>query len=672
MRRVLRLACTGALLSATTISTAFADDPKAEGGKAATDLEAVTVYATRSLRSTFDVPAMVSKIDVDKPGNALAGDMSDLLQFTPGVEVDNGPRRNGQTVSIRGFDAEAIITLIDGRRQNFEAAHDGRFYVDPSLLKSVEIVKGASSAIYGGGGIGGVIAFETKDAADLLAPGETWGAQTTLGFQSVSKQFAPVQSVYGRAGGWDLLGSAAVRGSGDIQQGDGNELETQDFLTSALLKAGYTFADFNTVKLQYQGQRNDGREPNNGAGAITNSNPVVDKLVIDNQYSLKYAYENPANNWLQPKLHVYLNDTQVEETDRTGTNAGRIQDRTIQTIGFTADNQTKLAIGESHSHTLSYGVEVYDDKQTGSSTTTGTRSGVPDATATTYGVYLQDEILVKPGFGELSIIPAARWDSYSSEDETGQSQDEGKISPKVAVSYKPIEQVVLFGSWAKAFRAPNMTELYPAGQHYPGNNFVANPDLSPETVTTIEVGAGLNFTNLLNNGDAARIKGAWFTSDGKNFITQQIGTTTTQYLNVANAKLEGWEIEGTYRLDLVSLTLGASYVTAKNEDTGANLDSNVPLTFIADVSYQVPAIESVFGLRGRFANANERASSTSGQTDGYGVVDLYYRWRPDGAGKDGMLVDLGIENLFDKAYSRRYGSLHEPGRNFVARVNYKW
>ena len=117
MRRVLRPACAAVLLSTTVLSPARADDNSAKVRPLMTDLEPVTVYATRSPRSTFDVPAIVSKIDMDTPGNALAGDMSDLLQFTPGVEVDNGPRRNGQTVSIRGFDGEAIITMIDGRRQ---------------------------------------------------------------------------------------------------------------------------------------------------------------------------------------------------------------------------------------------------------------------------------------------------------------------------------------------------------------------------------------------------------------------------------------------------------------------------------------------------------------------------------------------------------------------------
>ena len=247
-----------------------------------------------------------------------------------------------------------------------------------------------------------------------------------------------------------------------------------------------------------------------------------------------------------------------------------------------------------------------------------------------------------------------------------------KISPKIAVSYKPIKQVMLFGSWAKAFRAPNMTELYPSGQHYPGNNFISNPGLEPETVTTIEIGAGLNFDGVLSDSDKAQIKGSWFNSDGKNFITQQITGTTTQYLNIANAELVGWEVEGTYQINPVTLKLGVSYVTTKNADTGAYLDSSIPLTFVADASYKVDIIDSVIGVRARMAERNHRVSSSASTTEGYGVFDLYYRWRPDEPGMEKLTVDLGIENLFDKAYSKRYASLREPGRNYVARVNYTW
>jgi len=671
----MKMMCFSTLLTTTMLSAAHAEEPKN-----LTSLDAVTVYATRSAQSTFDVPAIVSKLDTDTPGNALAGDVGDLLEFTPGVEVDDGPRRNGQQVSIRGFDSEAIITLMDGRRQNFEAAHDGRFYIDPSLLKSVEVVKGSSSSIYGGGAVGGVVAFETKDASDLLAPGETSGALTSFGYRSANNEYSPTFTGYGRASGWDLLGSVAYRDSGDVQQGDGNELDTEDQVLSGLFKAGYTFNDFHTLKFQAQLLNNDGQEPNNGAGAITTSNPIVDKEVQDNQFSLKYAFENPDNSWLNPKLHVYYNDTEVEEEDITGTNAGRVQSRKLNTLGFTADNQTKLSVNEAHNHTLSYGFEIYNDEQTGSSSTTGARAGVPDAEATNYGFYLQDEVGFKTSVGDFLVIPAARFDQYTSDDESGNSQDENQVSPKIALSYKPIEQVMFFGSWAQAFRAPNLTELYPTGLHFPGggpipnNNFVANPNLKPETVTTIELGAGLDFDNVLSAKDRAKIKGSWFTSDGENFITQEVDVFagTTQNLNIPNAKLTGWEVEGQYQLHPVTAKLGLSYVEAENDDTGEYLSNNVPLTFVADLGYQIDSVDSVIGWRGRFADASDKVGSTDTATDGYAVHDLYYRWTPDDKGLESLTVDVGVDNVFDKAYTKRFASLLEEGRSYGVKVSYKW
>ena len=57
------------------------------------------------------------------------------------MEFSGGPRNNGETASIRGFDDEAILILVDGRRQNFESAHDGRFFVDPLLIKKLMWLK---------------------------------------------------------------------------------------------------------------------------------------------------------------------------------------------------------------------------------------------------------------------------------------------------------------------------------------------------------------------------------------------------------------------------------------------------------------------------------------------------------------------------------------------------
>ena len=354
----MRNASCASFVAALLTTTILSSQAQADEAVDTSTLDTVTVYATRSAQSTFDVPAMVSTVDADAPGTALSNDTDGLLKMTPGVDVINGPRRNGQTVSIRGFDAEAIITLMDGRRQNYEAAHDGRFYFDPILMKRVEVVKGASSSIYGGGGVGGVVAFETKDAADLLEPGQNFGFTQSTSFRSANGEFAPSATVYGRSGNFDALGSLALRNSGDIRDGDGEDLQTEDQVMSMLLKAGYTFGDWNTVKFQYQGLNNSGQEPNNGSGPISSSNPIVDKDVRDHQFSAKYEYSNPDNDLLNLKVHAYYNNTETEEEDISGANLGRVQVRALQTLGLTADNQSRFMISDGHSHTFSYGLEA--------------------------------------------------------------------------------------------------------------------------------------------------------------------------------------------------------------------------------------------------------------------------------------------------------------------------
>ncbi|USG59537.1 TonB-dependent hemoglobin/transferrin/lactoferrin family receptor [Sneathiella marina] len=678
MRQLLPRAFLSALLSTTILSPVYSQEKEPAP---AVSLDTVTVYATRSPQSSFEVPAMTSNVDPDAPGNATAGDIGDLLEFTPGVEVENGPRRNGQTVSIRGFDDEAILTLMDGRRQNFESAHDGRFFIDPSLLKRVEIVKGSSSSIYGGGAVGGVIAFETKDAADLLKPGENFGVYTAMGYRTANEEYAPVISAYGRTGALDVIGIAALRHSDDIELGDGSDLITKDRLLSGTFKVGYSIDNYNTVKFLYQGFSNDGKEPNNSAGVISPSNPVVEKKVTDNQFGLKYEFEDVDNNWLNPKLHLYYNDTSVREEDITGTNAGRVQTRDINTLGFTIDNQTRLTASDSQLHTLSYGFEIYHDKQTGTTTNGGTRPGVPNADATNYGFYLQDEIAVDTSAGKFLIIPAARFDSYRSSDVDGNSQSEQQVSPKLAISYLPNDNLMFFSSISNAFRAPNLTELYASGLHFPGsfpfppdNFFVPNPNLRPETVTTFEIGAGVNFDSVVAQQDQIQVKGSWFISEGDDFISQDVDVVagTTEFVNISNARLTGFEVDGEYRLHPVSAKVGLSYVEAENRDTGEYLSNNVPLTFVTDLGYQVDEIDSIFGVRGRFAAANDKVGSGDTETPGYSVYDVYYRWAPQQAGIDTLTVDVGISNIFDKAYTKRFASLLEEGRSYNLRVAYKW
>src|SRR5690625_7465634 len=47
----------------------------------------------------------------------------------------------------------------------------GRGFIDMDTVKQVEVAKGAASSLYGADAMGGIVAFQTKDAADLLGTG---------------------------------------------------------------------------------------------------------------------------------------------------------------------------------------------------------------------------------------------------------------------------------------------------------------------------------------------------------------------------------------------------------------------------------------------------------------------------------------------------------------------
>ena len=76
-------------------------------------------------------------------------------------------------VNLRGYDRRGVLVLVDGVRQGTDTGHLNSTFLDPALIKRIEVVRGPSALLYGSGALGGVIAYDTVDAKDLLEPGKT-------------------------------------------------------------------------------------------------------------------------------------------------------------------------------------------------------------------------------------------------------------------------------------------------------------------------------------------------------------------------------------------------------------------------------------------------------------------------------------------------------------------
>ena len=165
---------------------------------AADMLDEVTVTAMRMESKIGDVPATVSIYSAERIETLLAQDIKDLIRFEPGVSVRSAPARftaagsslgrdGNSGFNIRGLEGNRVLIQVDGVRTpdaySFGAQSVGRGdYVDLDILKSVEIVRGPASALYGSDGLAGSVSFITKDPADLLDADRNWslGARREL------------------------------------------------------------------------------------------------------------------------------------------------------------------------------------------------------------------------------------------------------------------------------------------------------------------------------------------------------------------------------------------------------------------------------------------------------------------------------------------------------------
>jgi hemoglobin/transferrin/lactoferrin receptor protein len=683
-----------------------------------TELEAISVFATAGgAISAFLFPGQVSVVERDAIDDLAATRPADIFEGVPGVTFEGGPRRSGQVPTIRGFEGEAIVILFDDARQSFSSGHDGRLFVDPDLLKAVEVVKGPTSSIYGSGAIGGVIAFRTLEAADILRDGETAAVRIKTGYQSVDDEqsYAITGVQRSESGDIDLVAHFGYRNSADIELGSGAVLPADDQMTNALVKGAFTFGDGFKSTTSWIYSNLNALDPQNPQGANVGGtdNPLVDRRVLSSTVQTKLEWKPGNNDFIDARVVAYRALNEVEEPE---VELDRVTSREVETIGFKADNTSRFSLGSMAGLKLTYGTDIYRDTQTGSDSTSadGSRGGVPDAESTFIGFFSEAEFTfgqTGSGLGQLTVIPGIRWDSFESQSDLGNSIDETAVSPKIAATWSPVDWFNLFGNYGKAFRAPSYNEAYSVGNHFviplPGglvaNDFIINPDLQPEEAIGWEAGASFKFDGVFAAGDQFRVKGSYYEMDVDNLIELQVLTPfgalsprcfgapvgppciggaavdwTSQNVNVQNAELDGVEIEATYDSTFFYARATYAQINGIDADTGEYAGNLFPDRYFLDAGFKLPVIDSRIGARATFAadftKTNPDASSGSPASDffrdSYQVFDLYAVWQPDDGLWKGVRLDLGVDNITDEDYEVVAAGVSEEGRNYKVGLSY--
>lgn len=674
-----------------------ADESGGETASKPQKLGPISVTATRTEIDPVEYPGMVSVIEKEEIDLRQASSPDDLLNFIPNVEFTGGPRRTGETPSIRGFSGSDLVILIDGARQNTNAAHDGRFFIDPFLMREVEVLRGPASALYGSGGTGGVIAFRTLVASDVLEDGETQGVHFATGYQTVDRQEALSLTGFARpTENWDVVANINYRDPGSIKLGDGSELtRSDDDILSGLFKVGYNVGGGHEVDFSFITFRNNAKEPNVGQGGAEDD--IVDKKIVDDTARLSWRYDMPGNDLVDLDTQVYFSRANIDETrlDNNGAGPqGQNLVRNVATVGFRADNRSRVGWFDGVDTTLVYGFEGYQDIQNGIADG-GERDGVPDSTNRFGGVFAQGEFrLTDPlgeGSGDFLLLPGLRFDYFSSDSAIAEAITETAVSPRFGATWYPVPWMMVFGNYAHAFRAPSFDEAFLDGVHFEipvgagvTNRFIPNADLRSQRTRTVEAGFGFEFEDVIQLDDSLIFKATRFRTRAKDFIDLEVIQPTlfvdcnpfipgncdgtTQAVNIPNALLEGNEIEAVYNSRRSRIAFGFSNLDGDDLDTGDKLGVLTPAQVTLDAAIKFPDHGVIAGFRTLVAFDFDKVDDANDERTGYMVNDVYFAWQRQVARGVGLRLDLGIDNVTDRAYSRVFNNAFEPGRNFKGKI----
>src|SRR6056297_2286604 len=133
----------------------------------AEEMEEITLVSTRSTRTIDDIPTRVEVIageELSEKGNMKPGDIRMLLNESTGIQTQQTSATSyNSSIRIQGLDGKYTQLLRDGLPL-YSGFSGGLslMQIAPLDLKQVEVIKGASSTLYGGGAIAGLVNLITK------------------------------------------------------------------------------------------------------------------------------------------------------------------------------------------------------------------------------------------------------------------------------------------------------------------------------------------------------------------------------------------------------------------------------------------------------------------------------------------------------------------------------
>ena len=604
-------------------------------------LEDLVVTGTISERGAAEALRPVSVRAGDELQRGLEATVAATLASIPGL----GAASMGPAVSqpvIRGLTGDRVLVLEDGTAVGdvSNSGADHTTALDPSSARRIEVVRGPGTLLYGGNGLGGVINV-IRDEIPSSVPRHVTGTamlqtQTATGALggSATASFAVAERI-------PLRAEVAARVSGDLKTPVGTMDNTNGEMWSGGIGVARV-ADWGHLGASVRGYLNDygipGFEGGHLEGVRIDMERAASKFraVVDRPVGMfRNIRVNAAHTWYRHR----------EKESPTDTLGSTIFVRQSASGDFLGRHGGWGPFAEG-----AIGVRVsWEDFGFGGGLYT------PDTRRLAAAIYLLEEVEL----GSVKIESGLRYDltlaSPNKEDlgksSIGEIRDRGfrSLSGSLGVLYNHESGLTLGAGFVRAFRTPDVNELYSEGPHLAVDFFeVGNPDLKGE------VGRGLDvFVRFESDWIRAEVTG--FYNDIRGYIygedTGELSRRTLDPLyqfRGNDAVFSGFEASVDVHVWRgLALEGVASSVHGTLKDTAQALPLVPPVRGLVALKYERP----LWFIRGEaeMAARQDRVGKFEKPTNGYAVFNAAAGARLTLGGRLNV-VTVSLDNARDAEY----------------------
>jgi len=628
-------------------------------------LDPIRIESMRGVAT--DTATSQTVLDQEELDARQASTLAELMGTVPGVTLSNASTPQGSSINIRGLGADAgtygsntkVNVVIDGVSKGQEELYrqGSLLTFEPELFKEVRVIRGPAEGFrWSSGAIGGTVEAVTKDAADFLAPGDTFAFRQKLAYESNADGFLTSSILAWRPDErLDVLAFHGYREAGDYEDGNGvRQPDTGFELPSWLAKVKYSVTPDLSFSASYS--RNSIALRDVSYDFIGSSFPVrVDADITDVTAYVAMDYD-PANPLIDLTAKLVHSDELIENVSATTSSTIYNADNRTERLAFILENRAVFSTGAAH-HTLLAGLEIGRRERSSISDTGMNAGSTPGGTDDYVALYLTDEIET----GALTLTPQLRWESQkitskgnaTPADGTSYSADDW--SGALAARYAFTPQVAAFGTVAYNTSLPIIDDLTSPAD-----------STTTEKALTYEIGMSFDGTDVLTAEDRLGLKLIAFRTEIRD------NTTYTNFNSPADDRIdiEGVEFELSYAHPQFYADLNAAHVRGRWGDgswfNNAPADS-VQLTlgkrFLDD------QLDLAVEMRHDWStDRNVQFTGAADRSASFTTWSLNAAFTPHAGTFEGVQIRGSVENLFDEDYKPWLSTRPARGRTFKVSV----